>query len=261
MSLELGYSHPTGSVVEHAMERGLLSRPTASKFSYAEWKNFPESHNTDLTRDDKRILKGGAWLGGRLTALRNSFGLPLKDICETASTTMSVAYVNAIFLDSQSSFDRAYKAAVKKDGFVSPLHHQARIHQVETGQDISQDHLITTSVDSLSHVMYHCHNGSGDVLPDDGALFSLCSRAYSFANIEFVYRSLWLQIWREGYAINVEGGLPTANPPSKNYASLWPVWDYRRQAHLIQLMHGAGFGFGRAAQNIDIRAVSVHSGS
>lgn len=253
VSLKLGYSQPTESVVEHAMSRGLLSRPTALKFSYADWKNFPETQDNDLSKEDKRILKGGAWLGGRLTALRNSFGLPLKDLCEAASTTMSVAYVNAIFMDSQISFDRAYKDAVKKDGFVSPLHHQARIHQVETGQKISQDHLITTSVDSLSHVLYHCYSGQGTVLPDDGELFSLCSRAYSFANIEFVYRSLCLQVWREGYSIKIEGGSPTANPPSKSYASLWPVWDYRRQAHLIQLMHGAGFGFGRIARNIDIK--------
>lgn len=230
-----------GKILEETL-KAVSSHPTSGSFDPKSWKKALQKD--DLDESSKRLLVTGQWIGRRLSALRGAFpklfdGFDPEDAIECA-----VGYANATYLNNHVKFSRAKRDEGRKAKVGTTLLGHTVIKNNGTGQVISEDHLVTTIVDSLSHALYYALNANSSSARTSKQSEE-AAKAFRFSNIEFVYRATWLQSIWEGYFIEAVDADVFLRPCTNQYGEWWPVWDVRRQnliAEQLTLMSNRVFG-------------------
>lgn len=229
-------------------QNGALRPPTAINFDPAAWDKFVQGLSS-ATRDDWRIYSAALWIGNRLRALRSAYIPLFKGMSSAAATSSTVGYANAAYFFDRRDFRKAIRAEVRRIGVSTAALGHTTISRDETGQQISEDHLVTTMVDAIPHALFHARRPPTELHSDDRTVE--IADAFTFGNIEFVFRAVWQQVAWEGYWLRVEAGRVTLEPPTREYGSWWPVWDYRRQSLIIEQLTVEGYGFIPGFRQVD----------
>ena len=230
----------------------IIAFPTSTDFDLVNWTSA--INQEDIHSSTKSILESGAWIGERLSFLRSSFSNIFGGFEPDDAIRCAIGYANASYLQNRPMFDRARRREGKRIGVGTTLLGHTTIKLNGTDQLISEDHLVTTTIDALSHALYHACNCDPST-PSNGNKGMEAARAFQVSNFEFVYRMTWQQVLWEGYAIKREGTDFYLRPCSERYGEWWPVWDVRRQnliAEQISVMSQRIFGdldFAKVPQN------------
>ena len=149
-----------GKVMAEALKL-VSGHPTSANFEPEVWERALVG--TELEEAHRRLLESGLWLGQRLTSLRQSFpglfdGFEIEDAIDCA-----VGYANSAYLINHEEFNKEKRLEGKRTGVGSTLIGHTVRKLAGTGQVISEDHLATTIVDSLSHAIFHATKSNSNV--------------------------------------------------------------------------------------------------
>lgn len=209
-----------------AVNEKVGSHPTSSDFEVSRWDEVLE--RGDLPPREHSLFASGRWIGARLSSLRSTFPDLFAGFTADDAVKCAIGYANAAYLQNRIEFNRARKREGKRIGVGTTLLGHTTMKVPGSNQVISEDHLATTIVDSLSHALFYAHSADPGI-PNSRTKGQEAARAFRFSNIEFVYRATWQQVLWEGYEIHETDSDVFLRPCSEQYGSWWPVWDVRRQ--------------------------------